>query len=85
MAKYAILETCALTWQSLSGRQEKFHMPPWPTPDTLPPCVPDEPAKTEVFGCSKCKMLKSGCLACNPAKTVKHLVKTQPELFQSED
>ena len=61
-------------------------MPPLPPPDTPPPpCVPDEPAKTEVFGCSKCKMLKSGCLACSPAKTVKHLVKTQPELFQSED
>ena len=63
-------------------------MPPLPPPDTPPPpCVPDEPAKTEgiLFGCSKCSMLKSGCLACNPAKTVKHLVKTQPELFQSED
>ena len=43
---------CALTWKSLSGRQEKFHMLPLPTPDTPPPpCVPDEPVDRLIFTC----------------------------------
>ena len=70
-----VMEACKPVPES----QPAAPQPPAASNKAQPLPLPAPAAEEPVYGCSKCRYMRTGCLSCNPEKAVRH-VKRQASL-----